>query len=452
MTGERPATAAARWLRRTWSRGAATPRAPASPATPPRTPQTPPQTPRGADPVEVSTPDRWPGVLRWLIVAAVVFAALDLSIGLAGEPTTGAFGPYAGLVLQLLVSLSVPLLVVAPRAVAGLVVVVSVLMAFSETFAPGLFVPVVQLSPATVPRAAPIVIIWLVLVAPARVSYPIVAVLGVLAGRLWAPSWSETPFGLLSTVLPAVGALYFDARARLVRSLRDRAERAEREQHLLADAVRADERRRLAMEMHDVVTHRLSAMVLHASALGISSRDPAVLRAAEDLRGAGTKALDELRDLIGVLREGAGEAQPAARDGVGPGGEISELVLGSEVGVGRVELDLDGSPDQVSATVARTAYRVVQEAMTNVRKHAPGASVGVHVHYRPEKVRVRVRNGVGAGPADPVLAGSGSGRGLEGLAQRVELVGGRLESGPTGDGGFVVDATLPAYVPTSRTV
>lgn len=401
--------------------------------------------------MEVSTPDRWPRAPRALLLAAVFYVGLDLVLGLAGQPTTGVLGPYAGLVLQLSVSVSLPLLRVAPRVVTALVVVVSVLMAVSETFFPGLLVPVEQLSPTAIPRATPIVIIWLVLVTPARVSYPLVALLGALAGRLWAPSWEVTPFGLLSTVLPAVGALYFDARARLLRSLRDRAERAEREQHLLAERVRADERRRLAMEMHDVVTHRLSAMVLHASALGVSSRDPAVLRAAEELRAAGTTALDELRDLIGVLREGAGDARPAARDTVGPTGEVSELVH-SGLGVGPVTLDLDGSPDAVSATVARTAYRIVQEAMTNVRKHAPGADVDVHVHYRPEQVRVRVRNGAPAGPADPALTGSGSGRGLDGLAQRVELVGGTLEYGPDGDGGFVVDAELPGFVPTTRPV
>jgi signal transduction histidine kinase len=405
--------------------------------------------PPDPDPVAVDPPARWPGVLRWLVVAGLAFTALDLSIGLAGERTTGALGPWAGLALQLVVSLSLPLLVVAPRVVVGLVVLVAVLMAGSDAFAPGLLVPESQLTPATVPRATPIVIIWLVLAEPARVSYPVVAVLGVLAGRLWAPSWSDSPFGLLSTVLPAVVALYLDARARLVRSLRDRAERAEREQHLLADKVRADERRRLAMEMHDVVTHRLSAMVLHASALGVSSREPAVLRAAEDLRAAGTTALQELRDLIGVLREGAGEI-PTSTPGGARAGDVSELVLGSEVGVGPVELDLQGSADQVSTTVARTAYRIVQEAMTNVRKHAPGAEVGVHVHYSPDRVRVRVRNGAGALPADPVLAGSGSGRGLEGLARRVELIGGRLDAGPTTGGGFAVDAVLPAYVPTTR--
>jgi signal transduction histidine kinase len=408
-------------------------------------------------PEEATAPDRWPGARPWLAVATVVFATLDLSIGLAEPRTVGVFGPYAGVWLQLVVSLSIPLLVVTPRLVACLVVVVSLLMTWSETFAPGLLVPVTQLSPATVPRAAPLVIIWLVLVAPARFSYPVVAILGVLAGRLWAPTWNETPFGLLSTVLPAVGALYFDARARLLRSLRDRAERAEREQHLLAENARADERRRLAMEMHDVVTHRLSAMVLYASALGSSSTDPEVQRATEDLRGAGTTALQELRDLVGVLREGPTEARPQRSEAAGspggtPGGDVRELVADSRVGLGHLTLDLDGGPDQVSATVARTAYRVVQEALTNMRKHAPGAGAEVHVHYRAEGVRVRVRNGPASGPADPVLAASGSGRGLEGLAQRVQLVGGRLDSGPTDDGGFLVDAVLPAYVPTTRPV
>jgi signal transduction histidine kinase len=387
---------------------------------------------------------------RLLVGAAVLFAAVDLLLGLGGPPTTGVAGPHAGLALQLVVDASLLLLIRAPRLVAALVIAASLLMAGSAAWAPGLFVPLVELSPVTVPRATPVIIIWLVLTEPAKVSYPVTAVLSVLAARVWAPSWSETPFGLLNTLLPAIGALYLDARRKLIRSLRDRAERAEREKYLLAEQARAEERRRLAMEMHDVVTHRLSGIVLHASALGVSSTEPAVRKAAEDIRASGAEALEELRDLVGVLRGGTGEGRPTTRDVAVPVGRVADLAAASTaVGLTDVELDVDGSPDDVTPTVARTAYRIVQEALTNVHKHAPGAAVTVHVRYRPERVRVRVANSVARRPVDPVLAGSGSGSGLAGLAQRVELIGGSFDCGPTEDGGYVVDAILPGYVPTS---
>jgi signal transduction histidine kinase len=384
----------------------------------------------------------------WLLAAAAVLGATDVAIGLAEPPTTGFAGPYAGLVLPLVVSLSLPLLVVAPRAVVALLVVVALLMAWSDAVAPGVLVPETRLTPLTVPRAAPLVIIWLVLAEPARIAYPVTALLAVLAARVWDPSWSETPFGLLGTVLPAVGALYAAARADLLRSLRDRAERAEREQLLVAEKARADERRRLAVEMHDVVTHRISGMVLHASALGVSSADPAVQRAAADLRDAGTRALDELRDLVGVLHGGTGDALPAARGGAVPAGGVRELVDASRAGLGGIALDLEGTPDAVSPTVARTAYRVVQEALTNARRHAPGADVAVEVGYGRDDVRVLVRSSPGRRAPDPAL-GHGSGRGLDGLAHRVALVGGTLRAGPTDGGGFLVEARLPASVPTS---
>jgi signal transduction histidine kinase len=268
----------------------------------------------------------------------------------------------------------------------------------------------------------------------------------VLGTRFWDPSWDITPLGLVNTVLPALSVLYLRARKELVDSLRERAERAEREQLLLAEQARAAERRRLAEEMHDVVTHHLTLMVLHAGALGATSAEPAVRTAAEDIRQAGTHALAELRDLVGVLRD-AGEAsagrpaEPTAPDPV--------ALVAEARGVGEtIAYAADGDPERISPTVRRTAYRVVQESLTNARKHAPGAGVTVALSYRADGVTVRVANDAAGRPPDKALAGSGSGVGLLGLAQRVELVGGTLRAGPRPGGGYQVDAILPAYVPT----
>jgi signal transduction histidine kinase len=277
-----------------------------------------------------------------------------------------------------------------------------------------------------------------------RRAFTAVAVLTVIAARPWQPSAEVITIGLLRTAAGPLLALYFDARRRLVRALRDRAERAEREQHLLAERARADERARLAGEMHDVVTHRVSLMVLQAGALQMTATDEATREAAEELRLAGCQALDELRDLVGILRtEPDGEPAPAT-----PG--FAALVAESTAVGTPAELAEDGDPALASPVVGRTAYRVVREALTNVRKHAPGAEVTVRVSYGESQVRLTIRNTPPPGPPSSALAATGSGVGLTSLRQRIELVHGTLRAGHSPDGGFCVEATLPAYVPTAE--
>jgi len=275
-----------------------------------------------------------------------------------------------------------------------------------------------------------------------RTALIAIGVLTLIVARPWQPSLVVITVGVARTVIGPLLALYISARRALVQALKDRAERAEREQHLLAEQARAEERRRLAGEMHDVVTHRVSLMVLQAGALRMTAKDEATRQAAEDLRAAGCQALDELRDLVGILRSAPdGEQSPSVAG-------LAALVAES-TGVGTpAELIEDGDPTLASPVVGRTAYRVVREALTNVRKHAPGAPVTVQVSYDPSQVRLSIRNAPPAGyPASP-LAGTGSGLGLANLRQRIELVHGTLLAGPGPDGGFRVEATLPAYVPT----
>ena len=174
-----------------------------------------------------------------------------------------------------------------------------------------------------------------------------------------------------------------------MRALRDRAERAERERHLLAEQARADERARIAGEMHDVVTHRVSLMVLQAGALSITATDQATKKAAEELRAAGCQALDELRDLVGILR-----TEP---EGADPTPSVSGLaaLISESAAVGTpAELVEDGDRSLASPVVGRTAYRMVREGLTNARKHAPGSQVLVQVELR------RV-GGAGRGPQHP---------------------------------------------------
>jgi signal transduction histidine kinase len=278
-----------------------------------------------------------------------------------------------------------------------------------------------------------------------RRAWVLVGLITLIGSRPWEPTVAA-PIGMAMVVLlPAMLGTY-------VSNLTERAERAERDQHRLADQARVEERVRLAAEMHDVVTHRVSLMVLQAGALGVTAKDAATRAAAEDLRAAGCQALEELRDLVGVLRSAPGAAAEdlayprAGGQAVAP--DFSELLAESEsVGV-NVELEQHGNPELASPVVGRTAYRIVQESLTNVRKHAPGATARVTMQFGADRVRLTVRNTAPEHNGDEALTASGSGTGLLGLRQRVELVSGSLYAGPTDDGGFVVDATLPAYVPT----
>ncbi|MER7016183.1 histidine kinase [Saccharopolyspora sp. NPDC000359] len=343
-----------------------------------------------------------------------------------------------------------------PIVLMSMVAVLSVAQAALVELGPGPLLLINQHDDPWVPGVTPWAVYAAVVYTTGRkwkfFSWDLISITALISVRPWGdPSSDAVVAGVLWTIFPAVLGLYVSARRRLVRALRERAERAEREQELLAEQARADERTRLATEMHDVVTHRVSLMVLQAGALGVAAQDPATRQAAEELRTSGCQALEELRDLVGVLRRGSTE-QDVRPDATPPENlpDLSELIGRSEaVGV-PVEFTVDGDPAMVSAAVGRTAYRVVQEALTNVHKHAFGSRVSVHLLHSDDRLRLVVRNTEPPDRAAPDLADSGSGAGLLGLQQRVELVGGTFRAGPAGDGGFEVDVILPAYVPTGE--
>ena len=265
----------------------------------------------------------------------------------------------------------------------------------------------------------------------------------IIAARPWDPSAAVITIAVLRTAVGPLLALYFSARGEMLRALRDRAERAERERYLLAEQARAEERARLAGEMHDVVTHQVSLMVLQAGALGITATDQATRQAAEELRAAGVQALAELRDLVGILRTAPEDDRAPAASA------LAELVAESTAVGTPAELVEQGDPALASPVVDRTVHRIVREALTNVRKHAPGAHVAVQVTYDESQVRVSVRNTAAAVPPDGRLAATGSGLGLASLRQRIEVVHGTLRARGTPDGGFCLEATMPSYVPTT---
>jgi signal transduction histidine kinase len=240
---------------------------------------------------------------------------------------------------------------------------------------------------------------------------------------------------LLLTGVAIGWGLFVRARRQLVRTLHDQADHA-------ADEARAAERRRIAREMHDVLAHRLSLLSVHAGALEFRPDAPAeeVAEAAGVIRESARAALDELRGVIGVLREDGGESltqppQPTLAD-------LAALVEESRAAGMRITAQIELGDAAPPAAVGRTAYRIVQEGLTNARKHAPGAAVTLTVRAPDGDLHVEIRS------LAPVAVGSGSplpgaGTGLIGLAERVTLAGGELESGVDPDGAFILRARLP---------
>ncbi|MEU4424871.1 histidine kinase [Actinoplanes sp. NPDC024001] len=269
-----------------------------------------------------------------------------------------------------------------------------------------------------------------------------------IAGHAVLGWWRPLPglpyqWWLLLTLLAYAALLgwgtWARAREALVTSLRERAHRAETEQqHRVAEA-RLAERARMAREMHDVLAHRLSLLAVYAGALQYRPDAPPqkLAEAAGVIRAGVHQALDELREVITVLRH-----DPDATDGP-PAPGLDELPrLVGETRAAGLRIGFDdriGLPADVPASTGRTAYRIVQEALTNARKHAAGQPVNVVVAGRAgDTLRVEVRNPLTA--ATPGLPGAGLG--LLGLAERVTLAGGRLRHS-TDDGEFHLYAELP---------
>ncbi|HET6154180.1 MAG TPA: histidine kinase [Marmoricola sp.] len=287
----------------------------------------------------------------------------------------------------------------------------------------------------SVSSAGPAVVTLISLATRRRyVEIAAVGVAGIVAGQVFSayepdPS-GGTPlltftFSVLVTIALSILGLYLGSRRELLWTLRLRAAQAESEQELRVDQARSAERERIAREMHDVLAHRISLVTMHAGALAYRTDLPPeqIRETAQIIQAKAHEALADLRQVLGVLRspDGVGDRpQPTY-------GDLDTLI--AEAAGGGMVIDLASDlpyglqpPDQVG----RTAYRVVQEALTNARKHAVGAHVAVAITGNPEDgltVVVRNANRVGA-LGMPVTPGSGLG--LIGLRERAELAGGSL--------------------------
>lgn len=285
----------------------------------------------------------------------------------------------------------------------------------------------------------------------------LVAVVVAVEVLAWVP-WSTVEledsavvnygFVLLHVAAALLGEVVYQRRLRIA-DLEQRAIQAEETLELRAQMAVADERQRIAREMHDVVAHGMSVISVQAAAAQeIARTDPdKTIEVLGNIERVGRDSLTELRRMLGVLRDHDGAGSELAPQ---PGLDDVADAVAQSVNAGLpTELIVTGTPHDVSAGVQLAAYRIVQEALTNVRKHAgESATAIVLLAYLESTITVEITDD-GAG-AMSALATTGAGNGLVGMRERVEIYGGELISGPRTGGGFSVRASLPVAGPTNR--
>lgn len=249
---------------------------------------------------------------------------------------------------------------------------------------------------------------------------------------------------LATVVMPGLASRYWSQRNTLLRALQERNAQLLRERAMVSGQARLRERQRIAQDMHDSLGHQLALISVHTGALEV---DPALTdrqrEAVGVLRQASVAAMHELREVVGILRDGVEaplpveEAQPAARGVAG----IAGIVESARSAGTDVRLTTAGQPRPLVAACDHAAYRIAQEALTNAYKHAPGAPITVELRYEDDSLVVEIANGPAAGPgAGEVVSG---GQGLTGLRERARLVGGMVYAGAAEGGGFRVAGVLP---------
>src|SRR5690625_2783232 len=287
------------------------------------------------------------------------------------------------------------------------------------------------------------------------------ALLGCLIVGGWylatAGTWSDlrgvvsalTIAGLLGALVIASWAVGLMRRARVVQieTLAERAARLEIERDQQAQIATAAERARIAREMHDVVAHSLSVVISQADGgRYAAAADPAAAeRALTTIADTGRSALADLRRILGVLRDGDGAValtpQPTQDD-------LRTLLTPLRQAGLEVSLEEFGTPQQVPAPTGLGIYRIVQESLTNVLKHAgPAATARVVVHWHPDHLELTITDTGTPGRTDAQPAPPPGGHGLVGLRERATMLGGDLVAGPRPDGGWLVRATIPLAPP-----
>jgi signal transduction histidine kinase len=286
--------------------------------------------------------------------------------------------------------------------------------------------------------------------------FAISAGLVTLAGAILLDT--ATAVGAVLAAIPLLAGAYVRSRRTSRVELAEQAKQHEGERALL------EERQRIAREMHDIVAHHMSVIAIQAEAgpRKIADPPPELVESFRDIRASALDGLGELRRLLGVLRTGTPDTTPP------PGlGQLSGLLDSARSADVPVTLSVSGAPRPLPQGMDLSAYRILQEALSNAMRHAPGSTVQVEVAYFPSSVVIKVRNDPavagpagngkrprpvtavtadGAGPGSPDGTGTSplvAGHGIIGMRERAAMLGGQLEAGPTDEGGFLVTAVLP---------
>ena len=263
----------------------------------------------------------------------------------------------------------------------------------------------------------------------------------VMAAARWEPA-GTVPRSLLFLTATVVAALFAGMTAasgsRYLAWMDERARRLEIQRDQQATIAAAAERTRIARELHDIVSHSLSVVITLADAAALVNRaDPGQgSDAMAEVSEVGRHALSDMRAMLGVLRTDdppPGQAPQSPQPGVGQLGGLMERIQATGLDV---SLSVDGTPFPLGAAAELTAYRIVQEALTNTLRHAAARHAWVTISYDEPEVRIQVADdGIPDGP-------NGQGHGIDGMRERAALHHGALQAGPAGDGGWLVDATL----------
>jgi signal transduction histidine kinase len=297
--------------------------------------------------------------------------------------------------------------------------------------------------PVTSVFALAVVLVMVGLRAPRRVLVELWVLLALISAAAWLAVPDRRDWRSLATTVALSAVVLWLADA--IRG-RDEARRRLVEQEQVSEAERArrlllEERARIARELHDVVAHHMSVIAIQAEAAPHRVPDPPQELTASfaGIRASALQALAELRRVLGVLRDQRDADETAPQPTLD---RIGDLVAGVRGAGLAVETAVEGTSRPLPSGVELSAYRIVQEALSNAMRHAPGAEVRVEIVYAPAELRLRVVNGPRR-TAAPAAVGRGPGHGLLGMRERAAMLGGALTAGPTAGGGYAVAAVLP---------
>jgi signal transduction histidine kinase len=262
------------------------------------------------------------------------------------------------------------------------------------------------------------------------------AIVYALAGGAHIGSGEIVGIALMCSIAVGTG-LYIGSKRTSIATLEEQAARLARERELLTEAAVAEERVRIAQELHDVIAHNLSLIVVQSQALGAVAGDERVTAATDGIADIGRRTMAELHRTLRLLRARDDDPDFAPQPGLD---DLDGLLSRSRAAGLDVDLAIEGAPRRLAQSVDLNAYRIVQEALTNVFKHAGSAHTSVTVAYRPKELELTV---VDSGGGNGGVTGAPGGHGLIGMRERTALFGGTLTAGPRAGQGYEVRASLP---------